>query len=42
MIERSDLLDTFISHTFPLTNIQEAFAAIATQEAAKVILHPWA
>ncbi len=42
VIERSDLLDTLISHTFPLTNIQEAFAAIATQEAAKVILHPWA
>jgi threonine dehydrogenase-like Zn-dependent dehydrogenase len=42
LIERSDLLDTLISHTFPLTGVQQAFEATATQEAAKVILHPWA
>ena len=42
LIERSDLLDTLISHTFALTSIQEAFEATATQETAKVILHPWA
>jgi threonine dehydrogenase-like Zn-dependent dehydrogenase len=41
LIERSELLDTLISHTFPMAEIQAAFETIATQETAKVILHPW-
>ncbi len=41
VIQRSPLLDTLISHTFPLSNIQQAFETVASQEAAKIILHPW-
>ena len=42
VIRHSGLLDSLISHTFPLTSVQEAFETIASQRAAKVILHPWA
>ena len=41
VIRRSGQLDSLISHTFPLTSVQEAFETIAAQRTAKVILHPW-
>ena len=41
VIRRSGQLDSLISHTFPLTSVQEAFETSAAQRTAKVILHPW-
>lgn len=36
-----DLLDKAITHTFPMTDIQQAWETQLTGECGKVILHPW-
>ncbi len=41
VIQHSPSIEKLISHTFSLSNIQLAFETIASQETAKVILHPW-
>jgi len=35
-------LDRFITHTYPLEDVQEAFELQTTQECGKVVLEPWA
>ena len=39
--ECGDLLDKQITHTFPMSRVQEAFELQLTGECGKVILHPW-
>ncbi|WP_436926154.1 zinc-dependent alcohol dehydrogenase [Halosimplex amylolyticum] len=34
-------LDQFITHTYPLEDVQEAFETQATRECGKVVLDPW-
>ncbi len=41
VVRRSDALDLLISHRFPMTRIQEAFALQETGRCAKVLLDPW-
>jgi L-iditol 2-dehydrogenase len=41
VIRHSPLIDRLISHTMPMSRIQEAFELSASQQAAKVILQPW-
>jgi L-iditol 2-dehydrogenase len=41
VIRRSPHAGGLISHTFPLGEVQDAFATIASQQTAKVILRPW-
>lgn len=42
VIQRSSaLLDRFITHTFPMNRVQEAWELQITGECGKVILHPW-
>jgi threonine dehydrogenase-like Zn-dependent dehydrogenase len=41
VIKHSPLLDQFITHTFPMSQIQEAFEVSASQNCAKIILNPW-
>ncbi|MYB92619.1 zinc-binding dehydrogenase [Candidatus Poribacteria bacterium] len=36
-----EVLDTFITHTFPMRDVQKAWELQATGECGKVILHPW-
>jgi len=42
VIQNSPLLDLLVSHTFPMSRIQDAFALQMTGECGKVILEPWA
>ncbi len=42
VIQRSPLLDLLISHTFPMSRVQEAFACSISRDSAKIILDPWA
>jgi threonine dehydrogenase-like Zn-dependent dehydrogenase len=42
VIQRSPLLDLLVSHTFPMSAIQDAFACSVARESAKIILNPWA
>ena len=37
----SEQIDTFITHTFPMTEVQQAWELQATGECGKVVLHPW-
>lgn len=37
----SDQIDTFITHTFPMHDVQQAWELQATGECGKVVLHPW-
>ena len=37
----ADLIDIAITHTFPLSKVQEAFEVRATNECGKIILNPW-
>ena len=37
----SDQIDTFITHTFPMGDVQQAWELQATGECGKVVLHPW-
>jgi len=39
--ESSELLDRFITHTFPMSKIQEAFELQITGNCGKIVLHPW-
>ncbi len=41
VIQRSPLVDRLISHTIPMSRIQEAFEISASHQAAKIILNPW-
>ena len=41
VIQRSPAAASLISHTFPMQNIQTAFETLASQQTAKVVLHPW-
>lgn len=41
VIQHSPLLDQFITHTFPMSQIQQAFETSASQNCAKIILKPW-
>ena len=38
----SEQIDTFITHTFPMRDVQEAWELQATGECGKVVLDPWA
>jgi L-iditol 2-dehydrogenase len=40
-LRRSPVAGKLISHTFGFSQVDEAFAAFAGGEAAKVVLHPW-
>ena len=42
IIQESPLIDLLISHTFPMSRIQEAFECSISRESAKIILDPWA
>ncbi|MEE3262350.1 MAG: zinc-binding dehydrogenase [Candidatus Latescibacterota bacterium] len=39
--ERPTVMDQLISHTFPMTDVQQAFELQSTGDCAKVLLHPW-
>ena len=41
IIQQSPVIGDLISHTFPLTQVQEAFELAASHQAAKIVLHPW-
>jgi Zn-dependent alcohol dehydrogenase len=41
VIQNSPLIDLLVSHTFPMSRIQEAFELQASGECAKVTLDPW-
>ena len=42
MIQDSpEQIDTFITHTFPMRDVQEAWELQATGECGKVVLYPW-
>ncbi len=41
VIERSDLLDLLVSHTFPMSEIERAFDLQRSAESAKILLRPW-
>ena len=42
MIQKSsEQIDTFITHTFPMRDVQKAWELQATGECGKVVLHPW-
>ena len=42
MIQKSsEQIDTFITHTFPMHDVQKAWELQATGECGKVVLHPW-
>jgi threonine dehydrogenase-like Zn-dependent dehydrogenase len=42
VIQHSPVIDLLISHTFPMSQIQEAFECSISQASAKIILDPWA
>lgn len=42
VIQESPLVEQLISHTFPMSRIQEALTCSASGDAAKIILDPWA
>jgi L-iditol 2-dehydrogenase len=41
VIQRSPLIELLISHVMPMSKIQEAFEISASNETAKMLLHPW-
>ncbi|MCD9023713.1 zinc-dependent alcohol dehydrogenase [Cohnella silvisoli] len=41
VIKGSPLADLLITHTFPMSRIQEAFEVSASQQSGKIILKPW-
>ena len=41
VIRNSPLLDLHISHTLPMSEVQQAFELCASHECGKVILDPW-
>jgi threonine dehydrogenase-like Zn-dependent dehydrogenase len=42
VIQGSPVIQQLISHTFPMRQIQEAFACSSSHDSAKIILQPWA
>jgi L-iditol 2-dehydrogenase len=42
VIQTSPAIGALISHTFGMSDIQQAFEVSASQQCAKIILHPWA
>lgn len=42
VIQESPLIEQLVSHTFPMSRVQEALACSASGEAAKIMLDPWA
>ena len=42
IIQESPLIDLLVSHTFPMSRVQEAFECSLSRESAKIILDPWA
>ena len=41
VIQESPLVDKLISHTMPMSEIQEAFEILARGESAKIVVDPW-
>lgn len=41
VIRESDLLDRLVSHRFPMSRLEEAFALQQVGETAKVLIYPW-
>lgn len=41
VIERSPILDLLVTHTYPMSRIQEALERSASQQCGKIILKPW-
>ena len=41
VIQESPLIDLLISHTMPMSKIQEAFELLVSGECAKIVLRPW-
>ena len=41
VIRESPVIEHLVSHVFPMSQIQEAFETLASQETAKVLLRPW-
>ncbi len=41
VIQESPVIESLISHVFPMTQAQEAFETCASHECAKVMLMPW-
>jgi L-iditol 2-dehydrogenase len=41
VIQKSPLAERLISHTFPMSRIQEALEQSASHQTAKIILYPW-
>ncbi len=41
VIRRSPVAAQLISHTFPMSQAQQALALSATHDTAKIMLHPW-
>ena len=42
IIQESPLIDLLISHTFPMSRIQDTFECSISRESAKIVLDPWA
>jgi threonine dehydrogenase-like Zn-dependent dehydrogenase len=41
VIQQSPLIDMLISHSMPMSQIQNAFELLASGESAKVVVKPW-
>jgi len=41
VIRRSPLTDSFVTHVFPMSKIQEALETSVSQQCAKIMLKPW-
>ncbi|MFQ6098634.1 MAG: zinc-binding dehydrogenase [Armatimonadota bacterium] len=41
VIQESPLIESLISHVFPMSKVQDAFETSASHECAKVLLKPW-
>ena len=42
IIQESPLIDLLVSHTFPMSQVQDAFECSISRASAKIILDPWA
>ncbi|MCC2686930.1 MAG: hypothetical protein K0R75_3829 [Paenibacillaceae bacterium] len=41
VIQQSPLIDSFVTHVFPMSQIQQAFETSASQTSGKILLKPW-
>jgi threonine dehydrogenase-like Zn-dependent dehydrogenase len=41
IIQESPLIELLISHTMPMSQIQDGFELLASGQCAKVVVHPW-